>query len=210
MDLKSKIFTFLEEKIAILILGAGGSARLERPKQLLEYKGKTLVENAIDTALDSHLGPVYLILGSHGQEIAKHLKKYKGEIDIIHNQKWEQGVSSSIRMGLKEIEKEEPGIYGIIITLVDQPLINLSHLVNMIRSHFTSGKKIIASGYGGSFGVPVFFHRKMFSYVEKLEGDQGAKSIISKLKLDVHIMPNPDAELDIDSEEDYKNLLKTT
>jgi molybdenum cofactor cytidylyltransferase len=210
LNLKSKIITFLEEKIAILILGAGGSSRLEQPKQLLEYKGKTLIENSIDTALETHLGPVYVILGSHGQEIALRLKKYKREIRIIQNQNWEQGVSSSIRLGLKEIEKEEPGIYGIIITLVDQPLINLSHLVNMIRSHFSFGKKIIASGYGGSFGVPAFFHRKMFPYVEKLEGDQGAKSIISKLKLDVHIMPNPDAELDIDSEEDYKNLLKTT
>ncbi|MBR9997784.1 MAG: nucleotidyltransferase family protein [Cyclobacteriaceae bacterium] len=200
----------MDEKIAIIILGAGASTRLNQPKQLLEYKGKTLIENAVNTALDSNFGPVYVVLGSNGREIVQKLKSYREKIKVIQNSKWEEGVSSSIRAALKEIEKDEPEIYGIIITLVDQPLINVSHLIKMIKSHFTFGKKIIASGYGGSFGVPAFFHRNVFPYVEKLEGDQGAKSLISKLKLDVHIIPNADAEIDIDSEEDYKNLLKTT
>jgi molybdenum cofactor cytidylyltransferase len=199
----------LDEKIAILVLGAGRSSRLDQPKQLLEYKGKTLIDNAIDTAIESNLGPVYVVLGSNGQVIAQQLKKNKRRIRIVQNQKWERGVSSSIQAGLKEMLKEEPDLYGIIITLVDQPLIKVTHLINMVKSHFTFGKKIIASGYGGSFGVPAFFHRKMFQFLEKLEGDQGAKSIISKLKLDVHIMPNPDAEVDIDSEEDYDNFLKS-
>jgi molybdenum cofactor cytidylyltransferase len=196
----------LEEKIAIIILGAGASTRLSEPKQLLAFRGKSLIENAIDTALASNLGPVYVVLGSSGDLISKKLKTYKRKITFIHNQDWETGVGSSIRAGLKEVEKKDPKTYGILITLVDQPLIETSHLVNMIRSHFTFGKKIIASGYGGSFGVPAFFHNSLFNYVERLDGDQGAKSIISKLKRDVHIIPNPDAELDIDTEEDYKVL----
>lgn len=196
----------MEEKISIIILGAGPSTRLNEPKQLLAFKDKTLIEHSIDNALASNLGPVFVVIGSSADLISKKLKGYKGKINIILNQEWESGVGSSIRAGLREVEKKEPKTYGILITLVDQPLIDTSHLLNMIRSHFTFGKKIIASGYGGSFGVPAFFHKSLFNYVEKLEGDQGAKSIISKLKQDVHIIPNPDAELDIDTEADYQVL----
>jgi molybdenum cofactor cytidylyltransferase len=196
----------LEERIAIIILGAGASKRLNEPKQLLLFRGKTLIENAIENALNSNLGPVFVVLGCSADLISKKLKSYKGKITIVNNPEWEDGVGSSIRVGLKEVEKRDPRTYGVLITLVDQPLIDTSHLVKMIRSHFTFGKKIIASGYGGSFGVPAFFHKSFFNFVEKLDGDQGAKTIISKLKQDVHIIPNPDAELDIDSEEDYKVL----
>ena len=198
----------MEERIAIIILGAGASTRLNEPKQLLPFNGKTLIEHAIDAALNSNVGPVYVVLGCSGDLISKKLKSYRRKITIVQNPDWENGVSSSIRTGLNEAEKKDARIYGIMITLVDQPLINTSHLVKMIKSHFTFGKKIIASGYGGSFGVPAFFHKSMFNYIEKLNGDQGAKSIISNLKQDVHIIPNPDAELDIDTEEDYKILLK--
>lgn len=196
----------MEEKISIIILAAGPSSRLNEPKQLLSFKDKTLIEHAIDNALASNLGPVFVVLGSSTDLISKKLKGYKGKINIVQNQEWESGVGSSIRAGLGEVVKKEPKTYGILITLVDQPLIDTSHLVNMIRSHFTFGKKIIASGYGGSFGVPAFFHKSLFNYVEKLDGDQGAKSIISKLKQDVHIIPNPNAELDIDTEADYEAL----
>jgi molybdenum cofactor cytidylyltransferase len=196
----------LEEKISIIILAAGPSTRLNEPKQLLSFRDKTLIEHAIDNALASNLGPVFVVLGSSADLISKKLKGYKGKINIVHNQEWESGVGSSIRAGVGEVEKKEPKTYGILITLVDQPLIDTSHLVNMIRSHFTFGKKIIASGYGGSFGVPAFFHKSLFNYIEKIDGDQGAKPIISKLKRDVHIIPNPDAELDIDTEADYQVL----
>lgn len=198
----------MEERIAIIILGAGASTRFNEPKQLLSFRGKSLIEHAIDTALNSNIGPVYVVLGSSGDEIIKKLKNYRDKLTIVHNSKWEDGVSSSIRVGLMEVKKKHPKIYGIMITLVDQPLINTSHLVKMLKSHFTFGKKIIASGYGGSFGVPAFFHNSIFNYVEKLDGDHGAKSIISKLKQDVHIIPNPDAELDVNTAEDYKILLK--
>jgi molybdenum cofactor cytidylyltransferase len=78
----------------------------------------------------------------------------------------------------------------------------------MVRSHYTYGKKIIASGYGGSYGVPVFFHKSIFGYLDKVGTKEGAKSVITKLKQDVHVIPNPEAEFDIDTPEDYKRLLK--
>ena len=76
----------------------------------------------------------------------------------------------------------------------------------MVRSHYSSGKKIIASGYGGSWGVPVFFQNKLFEYLEEIEGETGAKSVINQLKHDVFVLPNSDAEMDIDTVEDFEKL----
>jgi molybdenum cofactor cytidylyltransferase len=197
----------LDERIAIIILAAGASSRLNRPKQLLDFRGKTLIEHAVNTALDANIGPVFVVLGNAREETADKLKSYGNKITVLINEEWKEGISSSIKKGLTEVENSNKDIYGVLVTLVDQPLITVTHLINMVKSHFTFGKNIIASGYGGSFGAPTFFHKSLFNYIEKLDGDRGAKSIISKLKRDVHIIPNPDAELDIDTAEDYKDLL---
>jgi molybdenum cofactor cytidylyltransferase len=197
----------LEEKIAIIILAAGASSRFNKPKQLLKFRGKSLIEHAVDTAFETNLGPVFVVLGKSAEEITNRLQDYEGKITISINPDWNDGISSSIKKGLEQVETKYNDIYGVIVALADQPLITVAHFVNMVKSHFTFGKNIIASGYGGSFGAPTFFHKSIFNYIEKLDGDDGAKSIISKLKRDVHIIPLTDAELDIDTEEDYKNLL---
>jgi molybdenum cofactor cytidylyltransferase len=200
----------LEEKIAIIVLAAGGSSRFKKPKLLLQYNGITLVESAVKTALKSNIGPVITVTGHNADKLSGVLDQYSDRITIAKNKNWEKGVSTSIITGLKTIKSIFPKTYGTLIMLSDQPLITVDHLVNMIRSHFSSNKKIIASGYGGSFGVPAFFHKSLFKYFEKLKGDHGAKSIISRFKQDVHVVPNPNAELDIDTMEDYEKLLERT
>ena len=197
----------MEEKIAILILAAGESRRFGTPKQLLAYKNQTLIGKAVSTALMAKIGPCIVITGSHSKEIIKDLKKFKNKIRTCNNDDWKDGMSSSIRNGIKYIKKEITDVYGVIILLCDQPLIKSDFLVEMTRSHFSSRKKIIASGYGGSWGVPVFFHHSLFSYLEELEGDHGAKSVINRLKQYVHVLPNPDAEVDIDTVEDYDRII---
>ncbi len=197
----------MDEKIAVLVLAAGSSTRLKEPKQLLNYKGKSLIEHAINTAIKSNIGPVLTILGSSRTKILDKLKSYQKKITIVENKNWKQGVGSSIKVGIEEVQKKYPNIYGVLIMLSDQPKIDVNHLIKMVRSHYTFGKNIIASGYGGSFGVPAFFHHSLFHYFDKLDGDHGAKPIISKLKRDVHVIPNPKAELDIDTTEDYNKLI---
>jgi molybdenum cofactor cytidylyltransferase len=197
----------LEEKIVILILAAGPSHRFGKPKQLLEFKGKTLVENAIEKAIKSNVGPVIVVTGANYSRIERIIKK-NDSVMRIHNAAWNKGLSSSIRKGLNFARKTYPNLYGILVMLSDQPLITYEYIVDMVRSHYAYGKKIIASGYGGSYGVPVFFHKTIFGYLDKISENEGAKTVISKLKQDVHVIPNPDAEFDIDTPDDYKRLLK--
>jgi molybdenum cofactor cytidylyltransferase len=190
-----------------MILAAGPSHRFGKPKQLLEFKGKTLIENSIDNAMASNIGPVVVVTGANYSKFERVLKKIDG-IKIVHNKAWNKGLSASIQKGLKYTQRVFPNLYAVIVLLCDQPLITHEHIIDMVRSHYTYGKKIIASGYGGSYGVPVFFHKTIFGYLDKITNKDGAKSIISKLKQDVHVIPNPDAEFDIDTPEDYKRLLK--
>ncbi len=197
----------MEEKIVILILAAGPSHRFGKPKQLLEYKGKSLLENSIDSALKSTVGPVIVITGANHSKLERIFKKYDS-IKVFHNKNWAKGLSSSIQKGLNSARKSYPNLYGILIMLCDQPLISHEYVIDMIRSHYTYGKKIIASGYGGSYGVPVFFHKTIFGYLDKISESDGAKTVITKLKQDVHVIPNPDAEIDVDTPESYKKLLK--
>ena len=135
-----------------------------------------------------------------------HAHLLRVECAAARDPQWEEGVSTAIRNGIKFIRKNIPEVYGVIILLCDQPLISSEFIVKMTRSHYTSRKKIIASGYGGSFGVPVFFHHQLFSYLEELEGDSGAKSVINRFKQNVHVLPNPDAEIDIDTVDDYNRI----
>jgi len=197
----------LEEKIVILVLAAGPSHRFGKPKQLLEYKGKTLLENAIDNGLQSTVGPVVVVTGANHSKFDRILKKYDS-VKVAYNKAWAKGLSSSIQKGLNYSRKAYPNLYGILIILCDQPLVNHEYIIDMVRSHYAYGKKIIASGYGGSYGVPVFFHKSIFSYLDKISEAEGAKGVISKLKQDVHVIPNPDAEIDVDTPESYKRLLK--
>ncbi|MFC2124576.1 NTP transferase domain-containing protein, partial [Bacteroidota bacterium] len=152
----------MEEKIAILILAAGASERFGKPKQLLIYKEHSLISKAVRTALKAKIGPCIVITGSHNKEVEHDLKVYEDKIRLYNNTKWEEGMGSSLRNGIKFINNNIPDVYGVIILLCDQPLINSNFLIEIVRSHFSSRKKIIASGYGGSWGAPVFFHHTLF------------------------------------------------
>ena len=196
----------VEEQIAILILAAGESKRFGQLKQLLKINGDSLLQHTVKTAIGAYIGPVVVVTGYENEEIGKDLDGFTGKIQLVHNHEWQEGIGSSIRTGIHYIRENLTQVYGVIIMLCDQPLIKSEYLINMVRSHFSSGKKIIASGYGGSWGVPVFFQKKLFGYLAELKGDKGAKSVVNRLKQDVHVLPNPDAELDIDIVEDYDRL----
>ena len=197
----------MDEKIVILILAAGPSHRFGKPKQLLEYKGKTIIEHAVDSAVESNVGPVIVVTGANYAKVEKAIKKGP-VVKVVHNTSWAKGMSTSIQKGLNSARKSFPNLYGVLILLCDQPLITSAYIIDMVRSHYAYGKKIIASGYGGSYGVPVFFHKTVFGYLDKIKSSEGAKSVISNLKQDVHVIPNPDAEFDIDTPESYKLLLR--
>ena len=128
-------------------MAAGGSARLGRPKQLLEYEGKPLLRRAAETALASHCRPVIVVLGAQAEACAAVLSDLP--VRIVVNEGWQEGLASSIRAGLAVLERERPGVDAAILSVADQPYLTPVLLDSLIEHQRATGQKIIAAQYAG-------------------------------------------------------------
>jgi molybdenum cofactor cytidylyltransferase len=190
----------------IILLAAGQSARLGKPKQLLNYKGKTLLEHSLQVAIDTQLQPIVTVLGSNADLLKKSVEHF--DTKVIINDQWSEGMASSIRCGIEELIKITPTIAGVIIMVCDQPYVTAKLLTDLVEKHEHSSKPIVASSYKNNIGTPALFDKTIFALLLSLKGDSGAKKIMKS---------NPDwvepvnflfGEIDIDTTEDYDLLIK--
>jgi len=188
----------------IIILAAGNSSRLGRPKQLLKFKDKTLIEWTIKAALETHFQPVLVILGAFADQIRE---KLPAEIQFIINEHWQEGMASSIAAGLAEILRQLPDLENVIIMVSDQAFINSKVLLELQEKHISSKKGIIASRYVQTTGTPVLFNKQYFSELLSLTGNNGAKSMLKLHDNDVETVAFAMGNIDIDTETDYHNLI---
>ena len=188
------------------MLAAGASSRLGKPKQLLCYKGTTLLKHAVQLAVEAALNPIVVVLGSNAGLLGKEIEDSKAIIVI--NEAWEEGMASSIRTGLQKMLEMEPAINTVIIMVCDQPYVTVKLLQDLIAKHIETGKQIIASNYKNNLGTPALFHKSIFSELMQLRGDTGAKKILKNHPEWVAAIDFPMGEIDIDTENDYKALLQ--
>lgn len=194
-------------KIGLILLAAGASSRLgNSPKQLLEFRGKTLIRRAAENALASACGKICIVLGANAQRI-------KGEIndlpvEIVANENWDSGMNSSLKCGLKKLLELESNLSAAVVMLGDQPLIDSKIIDRLIEAFFKTEKTIVASEYAETVGVPAIFARSTFDELMSLSADGGAKQIIKKYAASAGKISVPEAAFDVDTREDYENLLK--
>ena len=184
----------------IVILAAGNSSRLGRPKQLLEFHGRTLIEHIVDEAILSGLQPIVVVAGAVDLIAALANRPVK----IIDNPHWREGMASSIVAGVTSILNAP--IKALIITSCDQPHISAKLFQDMIAAQEGRAKGIVACSYAGITGIPVLFGRRYFTMLRELSGQEGAKKILRKHAADVEAILFPEGEIDIDTDEDYKRL----
>ncbi len=187
------------------MLAAGSSSRLGKPKQLLRYKGTTLLEHAVQLAEEAALNPIVVVLGSNAGLLSKEIVDKK--TNIVINEAWEEGMASSIRTGLQKILEIEPAINKVIVMVCDQPYVTVKLLQGLIAKHLETGKPMIASNYKNNLGTPALFHASIFNELMQLKGDTGAKKILKDQKEWVAAIDFPMGAFDIDTEEDYNKLL---
>ncbi len=195
----------MNSQYAILILAAGSSSRMGSPKQLLSYKGKTLLQHSIDMALEANIGRVFIVLGANAKSILNKLEHTKSS--IIINETWIEGMSSSIRLGAEHIINTVKKVEGILIMVGDQPYINHKLLQRFIQKHEETTLPIIVASYNKVLGVPAFFHQTIFHQLLQLRGDKGARELIKKQINNVGKVFFEGGVLDIDTPEDYRRLL---
>ena len=148
------------EHCAIVVLAAGMSSRLGSPKQLLTYEGKSLLQHAVNIALQTTMRPVVVVVGANSDIVKKEIEKM--EVKIVHNEGWQEGMASSLRYGLNAVQKSGGDIDGIIFMVCDQPHVSGSILESLLQEQHKSGLPIVASSYEDKsdsyrMGTPALF-----------------------------------------------------
>lgn len=185
----------------IIILAAGNSSRLGRPKQLLPYRGQTLLTHVVGEALAAGLQPVVVVTGAFHAEVGDSLSGCP--VDLVFNRHWEAGMASGIVAGLSRIQTK---VSAVIIAVCDQPFISATLLLQLAETRETSGKGIVACAYANSIGTPVLFARSYFTKLLELSGTEGAKKLLKQHAADLATVDFPRGDVDIDTGEDAQNL----
>ena len=185
---------------AAIILAAGESSRLGQPKQNLAFNGQTLLESAVDAALQSQCNPIIVVLGANSDKINSIAATV-----TLYNEEWQEGMASSIRTGINKINNDL-SIGKAIILLCDQPFVSAELLNTMIDKQIETGKPIIACTYSETTGVPVLFDRMFFAELLALKGQEGAKKIIKDHASEIATIPFEQGSVDIDTPEDFEKL----
>ena len=189
------------DKIGLIVLAAGSSSRLGKPKQLVKFQNKTLLQNTMSAAEDLKFSAKMLVLGANAEEIEKSLSK--GDFVIIYNNLWEEGMASSIREGIRNLPKDTE---HAIIMVCDQPLVEPAILTKLIERQLRTKTDATFSEYAGNIGVPAIFSKTVFSELAQLKGDQGARKLIAQNKLDYKTIQFESGVFDVDTEADVQRL----
>jgi molybdenum cofactor cytidylyltransferase len=192
-----------QPKLGSVLLAAGGSSRLGRPKQLLKFEGESLLRRAARTLAVSVYFPIVVVLGAESDASAAEVEGLP--LYRVVNDIWQDGMSSSIRTGLGKLLEIEPHVDGVLIALCDQPRVT-AEMLNEFAARFSSTHApVIAASYNDVAGVPAFFSRELFDQLQNLEGDKGARDLIRR-RSDVLTIDLPAAAFDIDTGSDLSRL----
>ena len=197
-----------------IILAAGTATRMGRPKQLLRFGDRCLLQHVIDAAAASCLDEILVILGHRAEEIRARLRFPPGRaMRIVVAADYNQGQSASLRAGLRAAG---PQASAAAVLLADQPGVTSQVINRVAAAYLAAGAPVARAVYADADGArvpghPVFLARRIWPEVDKLPGDQGARALISahpEWLLEIPIEGKPPR--DIDTTEDYQRACAST
>ena len=195
-------------KTGALILAAGESSRLGQPKQLIQFRGKSLVRRMVYAARKARCSPTVAVIGSDREEVERELKA-EGAI-IVENQNWRLGIGTSIRAGVQVLIDNVPDVEAIVLLVCDQPAVDARAIARLITLREKTKRAIVASRYANTLGVPALFDRSCFQELLALDNGTGAKTVILSNRERVTEFPFPEGKIDIDTLDDYEKLLSAS
>jgi CTP:molybdopterin cytidylyltransferase MocA len=169
------------------------------------HRGETLLARAIRLAKEAGFPPIVVVLGSEHERIRATVST-SGSIIVI-NDRWDQGISTSIQTGLDASDRTDPLTQGALILTCDQPRLQADHL-RALKANFLAQLQptIVASSYAEVLGIPAIFPRLVFSQLHALRGDKGARSLLTAPPCALASVPFPGGEVDIDEPDDLTQL----
>jgi molybdenum cofactor cytidylyltransferase len=171
--------------LAAVILSAGASTRMGRPKALLPYREGTFLEHLIQVSRDPRIGVTRVVLGAGAEKIQAVAKL--DESIVVINPDWELGQLSSIWAGVRSLENVETD--GIILCPVDHPLVSARLVSELVDRFYEEKKAIVLPTYKGKRGHPVIFSRQLFGELLAAPAETGARTVVWAHAADVLEVP---------------------
>ena len=193
--------------IVAVILSAGESSRMGRPKALLPIDGQTFIERIVTALKQSGLERIVVVLGFNADEMRAKVEHLP--VEIVVNPDYQLGQLSSLQVAIRHLESD-PNCDGMMVHLVDHPYIDAALVGVMMRGFNDSKKLIVVPRYQGKRGHPVIFSRALFQELLDAPMDQGAKAVVNAHRGDTLEIDTEDSgiTLDIDTPELYRRHVK--
>ncbi len=190
-------------RVAGIVLAAGSSSRMGTPKQLLPFRGKTILDQVILTAKLSDLDPIVVVLGHGAAAIRK--KVDLTDICVVENSDHAAGQSSSLKKGVAAVGHQ---CDGAMFLLGDQPLVAHETINTLIRAFRAALPPIVIPFCNGKRGNPVIIHHQLFSLVDTLTGDTGARALFDRYRESILVVNTDDTGIlfDVDTVVDFRKL----
>ena len=163
----------VHRRVAAVILAAGGSTRFGSPKQLARWRGKTFIEQAVDTALASSARPVVVVLGAEAERCRAALADRP--VEVVVNKSWMEGQSTSMQTGLAALPAN---IGGAVFFLVDLPGVAADLIDRLLQRHRETLAPLVWPEFEGRRGNPILFDSSLFSELRQVRGDTGGKPVL--------------------------------
>ena len=190
--------------ISALLLAAGESKRMGRPKLLLPLGGSTIIEQAVDNLLGSRVDEVVVVVGYRAQELER--KIARKPVKIVRNRRYRQGMSTSLIAGLSAIDRRAQ---AIMVALADQPFVESPLIDELLEEFKKHDRGILVPVCQGRRGHPVVLSLKYRERLLALRGDVGARQLIEENPDDVLEVPveSESVNVDLNTPEDYTRLV---
>jgi molybdenum cofactor cytidylyltransferase len=175
--------------LAAVILSAGASNRMGRPKALIPYRERTFLGHLIEVTRNPRIGVTRVVLGA-GADLIRTSAKLDSSI-VVLNPEWEKGQLSSIRAGLRGLEGIE--IDGIVLCPVDHPLVSARLVGELVARFYEQNKPIVLPTHNGRRGHPMIFSKTLFGELLVAPDETGARAVV---------WAHPDDVLEVPTEEE--------
>ena len=189
-----------------MLLAAGGSRRLGRPKQFLRYRGRPLLLLAVAAARSAlPRSPLIVVVGADALRVRLALRRAHCRARVVRNAQWQEGMATSLRAGLAAADRTAK---AALMLLVDQPLVDAAALARLVAAWRRRPGVPAVARYDGRVGVPAVIPRRHWRALKSLRGDEGARALL-RGSATLTLVDMPEAALDVDTPADVRRLALT-